>query len=346
MNRLTKLTIFLSMILFFGCENAQNNESDPLTGMNVFVLCEGNFSESNASLWMLNPEKPEVSGPIYQNQTGQPLGDIGQSITVDGDRLFVVNNNSHSIEEFSMGGDQITHIQKIDLAGASPRHMAVHNGKAYITAWNVNGIIVMNLNIYSIEDTIPVNGLPEMIIFYENFFYTSITMKPDWTADNRVLKIYTDGTLSKTYEVVKGPGNMVIQENKLYVASTYFGEGWSTNVGNSVIDLSNDKVEKNDLGHTNDYGADLVTINNTVYRSFKGGIAALKPDLTADASNIIGTITKTYAAAAFGEYIFLTQTDYQAPDTVYVYDRSGAEIQKYAVGAIPGSFAIFEKEVD
>ncbi|MBT3477852.1 MAG: hypothetical protein HOA15_05545 [Candidatus Marinimicrobia bacterium] len=346
MNRVFKLVFFIPVTIFFGCENLYNNDTDPLTEMNVFVLCEGNFGQSNASLWMLNPEKPEISGPIYQNQTGQSLGDICQSMTVDNDRLFVVNNNSHSIEEFSLGGEQIIHVKKIGLAGASPRHMAVYKNKGYITAWNVNGIIVMNLKTYAIEDTIPVNGLPEMIIFYEDYLYTSITMKPDWTADNRVLKIYNDGTLSKTFEVVKGPGNMVIHDKKLYVASTYYNPDWSTTVGNSLIDLVTGKVDKNDLGKTSDYGADILAFNNTVYRSFKTGIAPLNPNLSADVNSIIGKTSSTYSAAAFGEFLFLADTDYQAPDNVYVYDNKGTLVHQYQVGAIPGSFAVFEKEVD
>ncbi len=346
MKRLFKLAFFIPVMIFIGCENLFNNDSDPLMEMNVFVLCEGNFGQSNASLWMFNPEKSEVSGPIYQNQTGQPLGDIGQSMTVVEDRLFVVNNNSHSIEEFALGSEAVAHVKKIDLAGASPRHMAVHRGKAYITAWNVNGILVMNMNTYGIEDTIGVNGLPEMILVHDNYLYTSITMKSDWSSDNRVLKIYYDGTLSKSYEVAKGPGEMVIDNDKLYVSSTYYGPDWSKNVGNSVIDLKTDKVEKKDIGQSNDYGSDLVAFNHTVYRAYQGGIAPLNPDLTADTKRIIGKTGGTYAAAAFGEYIFLADTDYQAPDNVYVYDSRGTLVHQYQVGAIPGSFAVFEKEVD
>ncbi len=139
---------------------------------------------------------------------------------------------------------------------------------------------------------------------------------------------------------------MVIHDKKLYVGSTYFSPNWRTYVGNSVIDLSNDKVEKNNLGITDDYGADMVVINNTVTRSYKGGIAAPKPDLTADTKNIIGKTSSTYATAAFGKYIFLTDTDYQAPDNVYVYDSSGALVHQYKVGAIPGSFVVFEKEAN
>ncbi|MEA1881584.1 MAG: hypothetical protein U9N31_04220 [Candidatus Marinimicrobia bacterium] len=179
MKHIFKFILVIPVMILIGCEKLFNNESDPLTEMNIFVLCEGNFGQSNASHWMFNPEKPEISGPIYQYQTGQALGDIGQSMTVMGDPLFVVNNNSHSIEEFSLGGEQVTHVKKIDMAGASPRYMAIYNDKAYITAWNVNGIIVLNLNTYTIEDTIPVNGFPEMIIFYEEYLYTSITMKSD-----------------------------------------------------------------------------------------------------------------------------------------------------------------------
>ncbi|MBC8346318.1 MAG: hypothetical protein ISR82_02860 [Candidatus Marinimicrobia bacterium] len=346
MNHLIKLTFFTIVFIFIGCENIFNDESDPLTEQNIFILCEGNFGQSNASLWMLNPEKENITGPIYQNQTGQPLGDIGQSMAIVDDRLFVVNNNSHSLEEFSLGGDRVTHVRKIDLPGASPRYMAVYKNKGYITAWNVNGIIVMNLNNYTIEDTIPVNGLPEMILFHDNYLYTSIIMKPDWTADNRVMKIYYDGTIAKSFEVVQGPGQMVIQENKLFVASTYYGSDWRTNAGNSVIDLNTEKVEANDLGQTNDFGSDLIAFNQTVYRSFKGGIAPLNPNLTIDANRMIGHLGSTYSAAAFGEYIYLSETDFTAPDTVYVYDLSGLLIQNYQVGAIPGSFVLFIKEID
>ena len=246
MKRIFKVILVIPVMILSGCENLFNNESDPLIELNVFVLCEGNFGQSNASLWMFNPEKPEIFGPIYQNQAGQPLGDIGQSMTVIGDRLFVVNNNSHSIEEFALGGNEVTHVKKIDLAGAGPRYMTIYKDKAYITAWNVKGIIVLNLNTYTIEDTIGVDGLPEMILVHDNYLYTSITMKADWTTDNRVLKIYYDGTFAKTYEVVKGPGHMVIHDQKLYVASTYYGNDWSKNAGNSVLIFRRTRLNKND----------------------------------------------------------------------------------------------------
>ncbi len=346
MKFLIRVTIFLFGLYFIGCENIFNNDSDPLTEQNIFVLCEGNFGQSNASLWMVNPENTEVAGPIYQNQTGLTLGDIGQSMTIADDRLFVVNNNSHTIEEFSLGGEQVTHVKRIDLSGASPRYMAVFKDKGYITAWNVNGIIVIDLKSYTIEDTIAIDGLPEMILVHENFLYTSVTMKPDWTADNRVIKIYNDGTISKSFEVVKGPGQMVIQDNKLFVASIYYGSDWSTNAGNSMIDLKTEKVESNDLGQTNDLGSDLLSYNNTIYRSYKGGIAPLNPNLTIDGTQVIGELGSTYSAAAFEKYIYLSETDYVAPDTVYVYDFSGSLIQNYIVGAIPGSFALFHKEID
>jgi hypothetical protein len=171
-------------------------------------------------------------------------------------------------------------------------------------------------------------------------------MKPDWTADNRVIKIYNDGTISKSFEVVKGPGQMVIQDNKLFVASIYYGSDWSTNAGNSMINLKTEKVESNDLGQTNDLGSDLLSFNNTIYRSYKGGIAPLNPNLTIDGTQVIGELGSTYSAAAFEKYIYLSETDYVAPDTVYVYDFSGSLIQNYIVGAIPGSFALFHKEID
>ena len=54
MKDLMRLIIFIFGIFFIGCENIFNNESDPLTEQNIFVLCEGNFGQTNASLWMVN----------------------------------------------------------------------------------------------------------------------------------------------------------------------------------------------------------------------------------------------------------------------------------------------------
>lgn len=338
------ITIFL--LAHIGCEAFFPNDNNPLTESNVFILCEGNFGQSNASLWMANPEKPMANGPIYQNQTGKTLGDVGQSMALLEDQLYVVNNTSHTIEIFDLSGDQTVHTQSIDVKGTSPRYMVIQDEKGYVTAWNSKGILVIDLKTGNIEKTLPLEGMPEDILIHDNYFYVSMTMKPDWSSDNRVLKLSMDGNILSTYTVISGPSRMVIYNDNLYVASTYYNADWSTNVGNSHIDLATEKVTTNDIGKTKDYGSDLFVFNEKIYRTYKGGIAPLNSDLTVQTTQMIGDSDGAYSTAAVGDYIFIGQTDYVAPDTVYVFNGNNEKIQTYEVGAIPGYFILYEKEID
>ena len=339
---------FLAIIIWvqIGCNAFFPNDNDPLTESNVFILCEGNFGQFNASLWMANPEQPIVNGPIYQNQTGKVLGDVGQSMTLSDDQLYVVNNTSHSIEIFDLSGDQAIHTQSIDFKGTSPRYMVIHEGKGYVTAWNSKGILVINLSSNSLDKTIDLDGMPEDILIHDNHFYVSITMKPDWSFDNRVLKLSLDGSIVSTYTVISGPGRMAILDGKLFVASAYYDANWNTFTGNNTIDLSSGTVTTKYLGEANDIGSDLIVFNDKIYRSFKGGVAQLNGDLTMNKSQTIGSSDGIYSAAAVGNYIFIGQTDYVAPDTVYVFNENNEMLQTYEVGAIPGDFILYEKEID
>ncbi|MEE8437185.1 MAG: hypothetical protein V3S22_02480, partial [Candidatus Neomarinimicrobiota bacterium] len=112
-----KTILLLSLILAFpACEDGADTKKETLNKLNVFVLCEGNFGQSNASLWSLNPEMDEIQGPIYKNITGKSLGDIGQSMALRDNRLWVINNNTHSIEIFLLD-QEILHENSISIPG-------------------------------------------------------------------------------------------------------------------------------------------------------------------------------------------------------------------------------------
>ncbi len=132
MKKKTILPLIL-ILAFSACENGSDTKKETLNKLNVFVLCEGNFGQSNASLWSLDPELDGVQGPIYKNITGNSLGDIGQSMALRDNRLWVINNNTHTIEIFLLD-EEILHENSISLPGSSPRYMTFVNDKAYITA--------------------------------------------------------------------------------------------------------------------------------------------------------------------------------------------------------------------
>lgn len=346
MNQSLRVLLIFTFWTQIGCDDFFPKDNDPLTESNVFILCEGNFGQLNASLWMVNPESQLVSGPIYQNLKGTPLGDIGQSMALENELLYVVNNTSHSIEIFDLSGGQAVHTHKIDVQGTSPRYIAINGDRGYFTSWNEKAILVINLQSQTIDKKIQLDGMPEDILIHNNHLYVSMIMKPDWSSDNRILKLSMDGDLISTYAVIDGPGRMIIHKNKLYIASLYFDSSWNTFSGNSQIDLNTEKIITTNLGMSENYGSDILVFNDKIYRSYKGGVAPLNSDLTVQTTVTIGNVGSAYSAAAFGEYIFLGQTDYTAPDTVFVYNKNNIILQEYEVGAIPGEFILFKKEID
>ena len=67
--------------------------------------------------------------------------------------------------------------------------MTVINNKLYFTNWNSQDIKVLNLSTYSIENSIPVDGLPESIISDGQNLYVGIIMNKDYSDASNVLKI-------------------------------------------------------------------------------------------------------------------------------------------------------------
>lgn len=340
---LKHLFLILSIILLFSCEAEKQEYKILLSDENIFVLCEGNFNAGNASLWRIGVDDQEVFGPLFRDLTGDYLGDTGQSLTVAGNQLYVVNNNSHTIEVLGLGNELI-YQATIDLDLAGPRYIAVHNETGYVSCWNLNGILMIDLDSYSILDTIACGGLPEAILVHGDDIYVAINKNPDWTSANQVLRISTSTkSISDTFIVAPGPDQLLSHGNNLYVSSIAYDADYNSYPGTSVIDLTTGIVTQKTYGQTSGYGSDLVVINDLVYRLNNNGVVPLNPDLTVNSAGQIGQLSYPYSVAAIGNYLYFGVTDYSAPDTVLVLNLAGDIIQEFTVGALPGAFAAYSR---
>lgn len=339
MKKKTILPLIL-ILAFSACENGSDTKKETLNKLNVFVLCEGNFGQSNASLWLLDPEMEEVQGPIYKNITGNSLGDIGQSMALRDNRLWVINNNTHSIEIFFLD-QEILHENSISLPGSSPRYMTFVNDKAYITCWYIPGIIVVDANSQTVIDTIYLDGMPEMIVEYDGYLYTGLIMNADWSPGTHLLKISTEGSILNTYDVIKGPDQLLVKDDELYITGTYYDEAYNSFTGTSRINLTNDEIITKDHGAALP-GQDMVILNDRVYRVFEGGVVPLNNDLSLNLSEKIGNEAGLYSAAAHGDKLFFGLTDFQAPDEVKILNTQAVLLNSYQVGALPGAFLFYE----
>ncbi|HQQ86165.1 MAG TPA: hypothetical protein PKV46_09670, partial [Candidatus Marinimicrobia bacterium] len=310
----------------------------------TYILCEGNFNTTNASLWQLTGTS-ELIGPVHWNFTDNPLGDVGQNLKVYQEKLFIVMNNSNSLEVMSLSNGA-TYERTIDLPFAGPRDIAFVNNHAYITCWYLPGILSLDLNTWQIDDTIFINGLPDNIIADDGKLYTSIAMNTDWSPADKVLALESvsgEFTPADTFTVITGPNQLLLYENKLFVLSTYYDDTWNTYTGTSCINLETNQVTKRDQGLSFNFCDDLALINDKIYRSYNGGVAPLADSLTIDTNKIIGNYAGIYSMAFDGKNIFIGLSDYSAPDQVVILDTLGNEINTLNVGVCPGSFAFYQQ---
>ncbi len=308
----------------------------------TYILCEGNYNSTNASLWQLTGTT-QLTGPVHWDFSSNPLGDVGQNLKVYQDKLFIVMNNSNSLEVMSLDGGA-TYERTIALTYAGPRDIAFIDDHAYITCWYLPGILALDLNTWQIDDTIAINGLPDNIIAADGRLYTSIAMNTDWSSADKVIALdSTAGVFAPadTFTVITGPNQLLMNGDKLLVLSTYYDASWNTYTGTSCIDLAEDTVYMKDLGLTTNYCDDITLINGQVYRSYNGGVAPLTDSLTINSAKTIGNYTGVYSMAFNGTYIFMGLSDYNAPDQVVILDTLGSEVTTLNVGVCPGSYSFY-----
>jgi len=308
--------------------------------MTTYTLCEGNFQTPNASLWSIN-SAGNLDGPIHWDENSNPLGDTGQSLTIHDNKLFIVMNNSHTIEVMNLAGGA-QYSTTINLPSASPRYMFAEGDKGYVTSWALNAILILNLNTMEAVDTIEVNGMPEHIIDYQDYLYVSVPSKSDWTTNDKVLKINkADYSIDSTFTVEPGPKMMALGDSSLYITSSSYDGDWNGYAGITSINLFNDEVLRYNAGQTSSYGTDIFKYQNKIYHLFDGGVVPLNNDLTPNTTAKIGNFSSLRSASAYGEHLYFGISDYVAPDTVMVINGSGELMNDYIVGALPGSFAFY-----
>jgi len=205
---------------------------------------------------------------------------------------------------------------------------------------------VLNLNTFSIETSITVEGIPEDIVSDGDFLWVSIPNLELYDTNNgsSVIKIDINSqNIVESYEVGFGPEQMILQNNNLWISRTYYDSNWSAYYGSSMIDLETNAILTNNYGVGMVCGGNILELNNQIYRTVDGGIAPLDTELELNVASKIGSYSNLYSAYSDNQRIYLGMSDYTAPDTVFVHNEIGDLISTLSVGKLPGDYAIWEK---
>ena len=335
MRKIGIITTLLLGLLINGCSDSLTQSNEPISKEWVFVANEGNFGASNGSISMINQD-----GVVLEVTE---VGDVVQSLEVYENKLIVVVNNSHMIKVYDITEDGLA-LPGIEIStdNSSPRELVVVDDKVYFTNWNTQDVKVLNMVNYNIETSISVGGLPESIVTDGSYLWVGITMNSDWSSASSVVKIdASTNSIVETYEVGLGPQSLVIENDDIYVARTFYDENWIPFYGSSRIDGSDITINNYGVGVA--CGGSVMKYNNEIYRSYDGGIAPLESNLDIRTSSKIGSYdqSQVYSTEVIGDYIYFGITDYATRNEVKVVDVNGNEIASYDVGISPGDFSIW-----
>ena len=323
----------LVLLFFFGCED--NATKGPISTL-TFIATEGIYGDGNGEINVCRGDE------IIQKIPN--VGDVVQSLLVDKDKLFVIVNNSHLIKRYTISQDGLS-LPGIEIMtdNSSPREMVIVNNKLYFTNWNTQDIKVLNLNTYSIESTIPVDGTPEDIISDGSFLWVSLPMLSDFSTNSKVVKIdISTEQIIEDFEVGSGPEQMVLEGENLWISRTFYDSDWSAFYGSSRINTQTGEVNILNYGAGTVCGGDMMLIDDMVYRTSSVGVVGLDWNLNLNQSAKIGSYNSVYSAGAYQNSVFIGISDFIGPDTVQVHNEFGDLLHTYVVGVSPGDFAIWD----
>lgn len=168
LKNLLGLMILCGIILFStACSSDDDNGPGDSTqvlekGKYGVVINEGGFQQGNASLGLYEIDTREYSPNFFQSISGNPLGDVFQSIYILDEIVYLIVNNSSTIEV--LGLNPLEHLGSITNL-PSPRFMASANGFGYVSNLFGNVINVVDLDEMSVINTIEFPGWSEEMIW-------------------------------------------------------------------------------------------------------------------------------------------------------------------------------------
>jgi YVTN family beta-propeller protein len=209
--------VFVAAIVLGGCNPSSTNPDDQPTPFEggVYVLCEGSFGSGNASLWHYNPDTKAVTPDVFGRVNNAMLGDVGQSMYLYNNTLFVVVNNSGVV--YALDANTVEVLGLIDGL-TSPRFVAIDGSgaKGYISQMYTNKLITFDPRTLDKTGEVILDGVvssEQMAFVGDKLFVAS------WSNDHKitVLNTTTDKQLT-TFTVGVQPYSLALDNrNNLWV---------------------------------------------------------------------------------------------------------------------------------
>ena len=337
--------------VLWSCDDEDNQPAGEFEN-GVFVINEGNFQDADGSISFINPDDGSVKHDLFGSvNNGLALGDVVQSMTIEGDLSYVVVNNSYKIEVVNAS----SFVSEYTIQGLSlPRYFVTLDGKGYVTEWvnytDPGRVKVIDLESHTAVDSITTDYGAENILAYDGLLYVSNNFS------NTVSVIDpAEGKVIKTIEVGSGPGTLLLDSDEMI---------WVICAGGYDIEfnpLNDGKLVRLDPERSGDesavsvvlaieLGANLTpkaAINKAMDRIFYyNGNSVYNLSISSHAAPASPLFTETNATGFYGigidprnDLLYLADAkNFAGNGTVYRYTLSGEPVDNKVAGRGPNGF--------
>lgn len=212
------INIFFIVLLVWGCgkEHPDKNIPEiPLNQLKLLALNEGLFQQNNASLSLVNLTTGEVFTDVFSQVNNRLLGDTGNDLMQYGGKLYVVVNNSNTVEVL----DAKTLFVKKQISmqtatgGKQPRNISCGNGKVFVTCFD-GFLDVIDTTSLLVEKRIPVGLNPEDVLVTNDKIVVSNSGGLNFPTADSTLSVIDLNTLTELGRITvgKNPGMLIADD--------------------------------------------------------------------------------------------------------------------------------------
>ena len=341
------ISLFVVALVFVGCKKDKPNVDTSSFELKngVLVLCEGLFQQNNSSVsWIDN--SGGINNSIFADRANRSLGDTGNDMKQYGGKVYIVVNNSSTLEVLS--AHDFSSIKQIQMVEGStpkqPRSIAFHGSNAFVSCFD-GYVDVIDTASLTITERIQVGANPEGMAVANNKLYVANSGGLNFPNVDSTLSVIDLSTNSEIQKVVvgKNPGTIIADAyGDVYVIAR--GDYGSIPSRLVRVNTTTDTNEE-----TFPFDISLITaMNNNFLISDGVTISTFDPALEqVSMSNMInlGGVTTLYNIAynSSNDQIYLFDAmNYTNLGYIRTFTTSGSHITDYHLGLNPSKALFYD----
>jgi hypothetical protein len=342
MKKLSFVFGLLALLALASCEKpigVPEVENQGLKGL--FVLNEGTFTFANSTLTFYDPEADTSMNSMFYRVNEVPIGDVGQSLSLFNESLYIVVNNSNLI--YKVNASTLEFQDKFD-GFYSPRNiLSVSKDKAYVSDLMGNGIWIVNPTTGQKKGFLETGKPTEAMLKVGNEIFVtnwSNYYQPDVENNTvQVIDVLNDSLVAQI-QVSKEPNSLVLDaKNRLWVLC---GGGYTGALEPALfcIDAETKTILKSFQFESGSPSSLAIDRDNGILYFINGGLYAMSVDASALPSNpfVEAGLRSFYGVTVCPEThdVFVTDVkNYIQNGEVLRYSAEGRLKSSFMAGIIP-----------